>query len=437
MIFNKSLLKNISKIVQRDFISIIIILLISIILTRSLGLKLYGEYLLIILIPTTAEVILRLKFDYSSVYLISKKIISVSEMFFFQIIYSILVTLVFFIILIIFRYFDISQFFSINFSFKIFLLIIILFFMRILFINFSYLFIQQSNYKIYNFIVVFNSLFNLFLLLFLFNFEKSIFNAILASVISLFFINFFCFLNLLNRIKIKIFFDLNKFKEIFNFSIKHYFIGIIEFIFSNSHQYLISFFYSPSILANFNLSKMIADMSCKPLNAGFSNVFYSELSKDVGKKDARIFLFSTKVLLITLIMLYLTLLIFVDDIVNFLYGEEFKAVSQYFLLIMPASILITLSTIFYSYFSSKGLQKIFLNGVFFSLVFYFSIFFIFENVLAEKSLFLSINLSSFFLIIFLIKNFLKLNNLLISSLLISKYELKLFKSISYRYVFKK
>ena len=145
---------------------------------------------------------------------------------------------------------------------------------------------------------------------------------------------------------------------------------------------------------------MIADMSCKPLNAGFSNVFYSELSKDVGKKDARIFLFSTKVLLITLIMLYLTLLIFVDDIVNFLYGEEFKAVSQYFLLIMPASILITLSTIFYSYFSSKGLQKIFLNGVFFSLVFYFSIFFIFENVLAEKSLFLSINLSSFFLIIF-------------------------------------
>ena len=309
--------------------------------------------------------------------------------------------------------------------------------MRILFINFSYLFIQQSNYKIYNFIVVFNSLFNLFLLLFLFNFEKSIFNAILASVISLFFINFFCFLNLLNRIKIKIFFDLNKFKEIFNFSIKHYFIGIIEFIFSNSHQYLISFFYSPSILANFNLSKMIADMSCKPLNAGFSNVFYSELSKDVGKKDARIFLFSTKVLLITLIMLYLTLLIFVDDIVNFLYGEEFKAVSQYFLLIMPASILITLSTIFYSYFSSKGLQKIFLNGVFFSLVFYFSIFFIFENVLAEKSLFLSINLSSFFLIIFLIKNFLKLNNLLISSLLISKYELKLFKSISYRYVFKK
>ena len=84
MIFNKSLLKNISKIVQRDFISIIIILLISIILTRSLGLKLYGEYLLIILIPTTAEVILRLKFDYSSVYLISKKIISVSEMFFFK-----------------------------------------------------------------------------------------------------------------------------------------------------------------------------------------------------------------------------------------------------------------------------------------------------------------------------------------------------------------
>ena len=77
-------------------------------------------------------------------------------------------------------------------------------------------------------------------------------------------------------------------------------------------------------MANFNLSKMIADMSCKPLNAGFSNVFYSELSKDVGKKDARIFLFSTKVLLITLIMLYLTLLIFVDDIVNFLYGGNLK-----------------------------------------------------------------------------------------------------------------
>ena len=104
-------------------------------------------------------------------------------------------------------------------------------------------------------------------------------------------------------------------------------------------------------------------------------------------------------------MLYLTLLICVDDIVNFLYGEEFKVVSQYFLLIMPASILITLSTIFYSYFSSKGLQKIFLNGVFFSLAFYFFIFFIFENVLAEKSLFLSINLSSFF-DNFLIKTFL-------------------------------
>ena len=82
MIFNKSLLKNISKIVQSDFISIIIILLISIILTRSLGLKLYGEYLLIILIPTTAEVILRLKFDYSSVYLISKKIILFLKCFF-------------------------------------------------------------------------------------------------------------------------------------------------------------------------------------------------------------------------------------------------------------------------------------------------------------------------------------------------------------------
>jgi O-antigen/teichoic acid export membrane protein len=182
---------------------------------------------------------------------------------------------------------------------------------------------------------------------------------------------------------------------------------------------------------------MIADISCKPLNAGFNNVFYSELSKDVGKKDGRIFLFSIKILLIILITLYLILLIFLDDIVNFLYGEEFKVVSKYFSLIMPASILISLSTIFYSYFSSKGLQKIFLNGIFFSLLLHFFIFFIFKNVLAEKSLFLSITLSSIFLIIYLIKNFLKLNNLLISSLLISKHELKLFKLISYRYVFKK
>ena len=56
MIFNNSQLINISKIVQRDFISIIILLITSIILTRNLGLKLYGEYLLIILIPTTAEI---------------------------------------------------------------------------------------------------------------------------------------------------------------------------------------------------------------------------------------------------------------------------------------------------------------------------------------------------------------------------------------------
>ena len=120
MIFNKSQLKNISKIVQRDFIAIIILLITSIILTRNLGLELYGEYLLIILIPTTAEIFLRLKFDYSSVYLISKKIISASEMFFFQMLYAVLITLLFFLILIIFQYFEISHFFSINISLKIF-----------------------------------------------------------------------------------------------------------------------------------------------------------------------------------------------------------------------------------------------------------------------------------------------------------------------------
>ena len=84
MIFNKSQLKNISKIVQRDFIAIIILLITSIILTRNLGLELYGEYLLIILIPTTAEIFLRLKFDYSSVYLISKKLFPPLKCFSFK-----------------------------------------------------------------------------------------------------------------------------------------------------------------------------------------------------------------------------------------------------------------------------------------------------------------------------------------------------------------
>lgn len=437
MIFNKAQLKNISKIVQRDFISIIVILITSIILTRNLGIKLYGEYLLIILIPTTAEIFLRLKFDYSSVYLISKKIISASEMFFFQMLYAVLITFLFFFFLIIFQYFEISHFFSINISLKIFFLIVILFFMRILFVNFSYLFIQQSDYKIYNFIILFNSLFNLFFLLFLFNFDVSVFNAILSSVVSLLLINLFSFIRLFLKIKIKLFFSFIKYKEIFYFSIKHYFVGLIEFIFSNSHQYIISFNYNPSILASFNLSKMIADMSCKPLNAGFSNVFYSELSKNVGKKDGRIFLFSIKILFIFLILIYLTLLIFVDDIVNLLYGSEFKTVSHYFSFIMPSSILISLSTIFYSYFSSKGLQRIFLNGIFISLIFYLIIFFIFKNTLDEQALFLSITLSSAYLLCFLIKNFLKLNNLGISSLIISNHEIKLLKLISYRYVFKK
>ena len=103
--------------------------------------------------------------------------------------------------------------------------------MRILFINFSYLFIQQSDYKIYNFITVFNSLFNLFFLLLLFYFEISIFNAILSSVISLSLVNLFSFIRLLLKIKIKLFFSYIKFKEIFSFSIKHYFVGIIDFIF--------------------------------------------------------------------------------------------------------------------------------------------------------------------------------------------------------------
>lgn len=437
MIFNKSQLNNISKIVQRDFISIIILLISSIILTRNLGLKLYGEYLLIMLIPTTAEIFLRLKFDVSSVYLISKKIISASEMFFFQMLYSVLITLLFFFILVIFQYFEISHVFSINISLKIFFLIIILFFMRILFINFSYLFIQQSDYKIYNFITVFNSLFNLLFLLLLFYFEISIFNAILSSVISLSLVNLFSFIRLLFKIKIKLFFSYIKFKEIFSFSIKHYFVGIIDFIFSNSHQYIISFNYNPSILANFNLSKMIADISCKPLNAGFSNVFYSELSKNVGKKDDRIFLLSIKILFLFLILLYLILLVFVDDIVKLLYGNEFRTVSYYFSFIMPSSILISLSTIFYSYFSSKGLQKIFLKGTFISLIFYLIVFFIFKNTMDEKALFLSITLSSAYLLCFLIKNFLRLNNLGISSLIISKHEIKLFKLISYGYIFKK
>ena len=358
-------------------------------------------------------------------------------MFFFQMLYAVLITLLFFLILIIFQYFEISHFFSINISLKIFFLIVILFFMRILFINFSYLFIQQSDYKIYNFIIVFNSLFNLLFLLFLFNFDISISNAILSSIISLSLINLFSFIRLLLKIKIKFFFSYNKFKEIFYFSIKHYFVGIIEFIFSNSHQYIISLYYNPSILASFNLSKLIADISCKPLNAGFSNVFYSELSKNVGKKDDRIFLLSIKILFLFLIFLYLILIVFVDDIVNLLYGNEFKTVSYYFSFIMPSSILISLSTIFYSYFSSKGLQRIFLKGIFISLIFYLIIFFIFKNTMDEKALFLSITLSSAYLLFFLIKNFLKLNNLGISSLIISKHEIKLIKLISYGYVFKK
>mgnify|MGYP006107032011 CR=1 FL=1 len=226
---------------QRDILSMIIFFIATIILTRSLGIDEYGKYLLIMIIPTTAEIIFRIKLDYSSIYFLSKKIITMPKIIFILNFYAIFVSILFLFIIYILNILH-TNFISIL-DFTNSLLIVSIFFLRLIFINYSYLFIQIGNYTRYNIMIFFNSfLYLIFLCIAFYFFKSNIHYALLALIIGLIFTNLYAFIFFHKKYGIIFFTDRKIIFNFIKFSFKHYYTGLADFLFINLHQYIIFFF---------------------------------------------------------------------------------------------------------------------------------------------------------------------------------------------------
>ena len=190
------------------------------------------------------------------------------------------------------------------------------------------------------------------------------------------------------------------------------------------------------MLSTFNLSKMISDVACRPFATSLSNILYPELTKKNNIKDTRIFLFLIKIVFILLFIIYFIFLFLINDFIIIIYGLDFKQIGIFFKLIMPSSIALSISTIFYSYYSAEGKQIIYFKCLLISIFSYLFTFLFFSSFGISSPIALSLLISSYLLLFQLLIKYIYINKIKYLDLLMTKYEIKLIKRIVSR-VFKK
>ncbi|WP_282173976.1 flippase [Cytobacillus firmus] len=354
---SNSFVKNTIMTLSRQISGILLGLLASIIIARSLGPEGNGLYQLIVLLPTTLMTLLNLGVGTSSVYYVGQKKYDIKDIIKTNTASGAVLSLVAVIIgLIGVMFFSDNFFEGVPPNYLYFILLI----MPLLMLNDFYLVIFQGvqDFKSFNSLALLRQLAALItLVLFIFVLKIGLFGTVIAFIAGVV-TQFIVTLILLNKnLKTNLFsgsFSKAYFKESFSFGFKAHFSNVLSFINYRADIYLISMFLNPAAVGLYGVAVSIAERLWI-VSQSISSVLYPAISSssDVDSKNKLTSVISRNVLFFSIIagiVFY-----FASDLIfRLLFGEAYADSSDILKMLLPGIILFSVDRILSNDLAGRG-----------------------------------------------------------------------------------
>ena len=317
-----------------------------------------GIWTILVLIPGYAEAVGRSQYDQSAVYFIGKKKADLGEVTYILHLTAVAsVLLVGSALFLNFEWFYQRLFVNIEPDVRAFAAAMFLLFpLRLIFLNYTYLLIAQEDIKAYNTLVVLQALSTALLSIFLIVvLDAGLSGALAGSLTGAFVaIAYAAFMNhrlprLSLKLNIKLCLDMGKYASNF------YVDNVISYFQHNISSLISAVFLSPALVAFYALGKLMCEVSTRVVPGAINTALFPHVSRlDDDDESALLVarLFRITLLVLTGSSLFLSALI--RPVVDLLYGSAYSQAIVPFLIIIPGVIFARAGSVFSTFFSGKG-----------------------------------------------------------------------------------
>ena len=331
----------------------------GIIVSRALGPSVLGIWMILGLIIAYSEAFGRTKADVASVYILSNKKYTLSEIVFSLNVIAIISSTIIIVIILSQFNFIYDLFFGISGNqYELYLKIILLQIpFQFLSINYSYLHIALDNVSTYNKMIIYQTFTYSILSIFLILVTKlGLLSIIIASIISYIVSLSYGFYKL-EKIKF-INFKWNKslFLELLKYGSNFYITGIFGQFHESGARTIMTSFMNSSSIAFIGQAQGIGKLINKIPDA-LNTILYPRLSKSLNDSAIQISIKSFRIISIIQLVFGLSLLIIIDSLIVIMYGEAFQPTADMVKIILPGLIINGSCSVFISYFNSIGKAK--------------------------------------------------------------------------------
>lgn len=356
-------LKSFSITASSNAILVIVAFLNNVIITRQIGAEGRGQYIVVTNLILLLTLFLGEGIRRSNTIIVGKDKTAISKLILINFIYSIFITI---LLLVIFFFKDIWQYFLPNISEIMFLLSLIVIVFAILWQAFQAVFLGLQNYYAFNLIQLIPTIATFIINIvgiYLFNFQivEIIFSLLIASLLSLLFglISFRRKLfigNISSNISNKNFGLL---------SIKSTLSASFIFILLRGNVFFINFFLGAQEAGIYSIAYIFLDMTQKLPNIA-SPILISKTVSDFSNSAIMNTAKLVRVVLVINIIFILFLFIFGKLIIVLLFKSEFEESFNILLYLLPAILFFGCGAIIYAYYMSREYPTniIWLNGIF-------------------------------------------------------------------------
>lgn len=356
---------------KRDVILFFTTLLTGIVIARELGPELMGVWTILLLIPGYAEAFGRFQFDVSAVYFIGKKKADIGKVIFILHMVTMISTfMIFCFYLIGFNWFYQKLFSNIETNFHALALVVFIIYpLRLIYLNYSYLLISQEDIKIYNKTVIIQAVLTSILsIVLIIELDMGINGALIGSIMGLFVAIIYAAIKVQKISVLKVNFDLRLFLEMSKYSIHNYFSGLIGYFQNNVSSLIATGFVGPAQIAFFVLGKSTCEVSTRMVPIAINTALFPHVSRLDDEHESSLLV--ARLFRVTLLILFLSSLclsILIHPIVHVLYGAEYYPLIKPFFIMIPGVVLIQSAVVFTTYFSGLGRPDLLTKALIFPL----------------------------------------------------------------------
>jgi len=343
---------------KRDALLFFTTLLTGIVIARTLGPEMMGLWAILLLIPGYSEAFGRLQFDVSAVYFIGRKKADIGEITFLLHMVSLLSSIIITCIIVLnfdWLYAQLFKHAAVDVRMFAYAMLLVLP-LRLIYLNYSYLFIAHEDVRSYNVFVIIQALttsgcsIGLILI-----FDMGIMGALIGSVIGPLVAISYAAVKVHQMGRLRCHLNLTLLWGMAKYAVHHYINGLIGYFQNNITSLIAAIYLVPAHVAFYVLAKSICEIATRMVPVAINTILFPRVSKTDSAEDSRILVARLfRVTLLILMLLAGGLAVAIKAVVYILYGSAYYPIIVPFLIMIGSLVLVKSASVFTSYFAGRG-----------------------------------------------------------------------------------